>query len=485
MRVEIPDLLRIEPTDQNPRQVRDMTVDLGVSAFLRIVFGKSAVAVSLPGYRNLNLLLQNPYAEKSVIRFRQDIFNEIFLRSLEGSLDHIASRLSFCSSPIRKYPNESVSQYSLREENELRERVEKFRTAIESLNSILEGTESEGLQQLHKLARDIEDSEEFQEIEQRLKEYAQASRKYNSPFASWIFAGRVKSKYEAALREKEERFSFLKERLKLRDLEDQLKVYTTVVKFFRNLNVKGVDVCSPRILDSHQRSAEITDAVNPVLASVKGDGVVPNDARYSPDRNVYIITGPNNGGKTTYARTVGLLCLLAHAGFYVSAKSAEISLLDSIFTHFIKSDDLVKGDGRYAAELRKVKRVFEKATPYSLVILDEPCSGTSHQEGVEQSMILLTGFHKLGCAAYFVTHMHDIARRVEEGSLPAAANLSVGISFDNGKPVLDYKIRYSAGQRSYGIELAEAMGLGSKQLDSLIRDRIQNGELPPDITRIN
>jgi len=242
LRVEIPDLLRIEPTDQNPRQVRDMTVDLGVSAFLRIVFGKSAVAVSLPGYRNLNLLLQNPYAEKSVIRFRQDIFNDIFLRSLEGSLDHIASRLSFCSSPIRKYPNESVSQYSLREENELRERVEKFRTAIESLNSILEGTESEGLQQLHKLARDIEDSEEFQEIEQRLKEYAQASRKYNSPFASWIFAGRVKSKYEAALREKEERFSFLKERLKLRDLEDQLKVYTTVVKFFRNLNVKGVDV---------------------------------------------------------------------------------------------------------------------------------------------------------------------------------------------------------------------------------------------------
>ena len=218
---------------------------------------------------------------------------------------------------------------------------------------------------------------------------------------------------------------------------------------------------------------------------MKGDGVVPNDVRYSTDRNVYVITGPNNGGKTTYARTVGLLCLLAHAGFYVSAKSAEISLLDSIFTHFIKSDDLVKGDGRYAAELRKVKRVFEKATPYSLVILDEPCSGTSHQEGVEQSMILLTGFHKLGCAAYFVTHMHDIARRVEEGSLPAAANLSVGISFDNGKPVLDYKIRYSAGQRSYGIELAEAMGLGSKQLDSLIRDRIQNGELPPDITRIN
>ena len=483
LQIQIPDLLRTEPTDQDSRQLRDTFIDLGAGSFLRLVCGKSVTAASLPGYHNLSLLLQNPYTDKWVVKSRQDMFHEIFQKSLEDMLDNNAAKLSFCSSPIRKYPNESNSQYLMREETELRERIEKFKTAIESLKSMLQDAESEGLRQIHKFAVEIWYSEEYQEMEQRLREYMQASRKYNSFFASWIFAGRFKSKHEPILREKEERFSFLRQRVKLKDLEDQIKPYTIVVRFFRKLSKDGINVCLPKLLNSSERSANINGAVNPVLAVVKGDETIPNDARYSPDRNIFVITGPNNGGKTTFARTVGLLCLLAHAGFYVSAKSAEISLLDGIFTHFVRSDDLVKGAGRYAVELRKVKGIFEKATPASLVVLDEPCSGTSHQEGLEQSMILLRAFHKLGCAVYFVTHMHEIAQRIEASSLYAAGNLSVGISFDNGKPVLDYKIREGAGKKSYGIELAEAMGLGAEQLDGLIRSRIENGELPAEIIR--
>ncbi|MFC1717313.1 hypothetical protein ACFL6S_26880 [Candidatus Poribacteria bacterium] len=329
------------------------------------------------------------------------------------------------------------------------------------------------------------ESEGFQEIEERFREYIEASRKFHSVFVSWFLPRRVRAKYESVLQEKAERFTFLQERMKLNALEDQIKVYTTVVRFFRKLSDGGVDVCLPDLLDSSQRCSNITGAVNPILAAIKGDKVVPNDAYYSPDRNIYVITGPNNGGKTTFARTVGLLCLLAHAGFYVPAASAEISMLDNVFTHFVRSDDLSKGEGRYATELRKVKGIFEEATPYSLVILDEPCSGTSHQEGVEQSMILLKGFHKLGAAVYFVTHMHDVAQRVESGSLRAAANLSVGVSFDTGKPIFDYRVREGASQKSYGMELAESMGLGSEQLDNLIRSRIESGELPPDVTRMS
>lgn len=489
MIIEIPDLLRIEPIDQDSagaspsRQIRDLTIDLGINTFLRLVFGKSAVAASLPGYRNLNSLLKNPYAHKSVVSFRQEMFHEIFQRKLEDPLDRNAGKLSFCSSPIMKYPNESNSQYLMREETELRERVEEFKTAIESFHSILENTESYGLREIYKFAVGIEYSDEYKEIDQRLLQYIYAARKLNSFSASWVFGKRRRSRYQEMLREKEENLIFLKERVKLKELEDQIKPYTTAVRFFRQLQQDGTDVCLPKILDASQRSGRITGAVNPILAVVKGGEVVPNDASYSPDRNIHVITGPNNGGKTTYARTVGLLCLLAHAGFYVTARSAEISLLDGIFTHFIRSDDLTKGDGRYAAELRKVKRIFEKATPASLVILDEPCSGTSHQEGVEQSMILLRAFHKMGCAVYFVTHMHEIARRIETSSLHAAANLSVGISFENGKPLLDYTIREGAGQKSYGLELAEAMGLGSEQLDKLIRSRIENGELPAEVIR--
>ena len=81
--------------------------------------------------------------------------------------------------------------------------------------------------------------------------------------------------------------------------------------------------------------------------------------------------------------------------------------------------------------------------------------------------------------------MHEIARRIVEKSVHGMANLSVGIRFDNGEPIFDYKIFEGAGQKSYGVELAETLGLGSKQLDSLIRKRVEIGELPSSDTRLS
>jgi DNA mismatch repair ATPase MutS len=484
--VQIPDLLKISPTNQEPNQIKDFTIDLEIDAFLSEIFGRPAIlARTFPGHSDLRSLLQNSFAEKAVVEFRQGIFDEIYQRSLERRLDHIASDLSFSASDIPKYPDESPSQYLTRQEAELGERVDRFKTAIESLDSLLRDATSNGLQQLHRFATNIRKSEEFQEIEQRFKEYVQSCRKSDSSFWTRIISKHVKSKYELIRKEKEERFKFLQERSKLKEFENQIKVYTTVARFFRKLTGIGADICLPKMLDSRQRCAKIIDVINPILAAIKGNGVVPNDIYYSPDKDIYVITGPNNGGKTTFVKTIGLAVLLAHAGFYISAKSAEISVVDNIFTQFVKPGDLAKGEGRYFAELRRIKTIFEKATPYSLAILDEPCSGTSNEEGVEQSIIILEGFYKLGCTVYFITHMHEIARRIAGNSLRGMANLSVGIEFNDGRPIFDYKIREGTGQKSYGVELAETIGLGSKQLDRLIRKRAAKGELPSGDTRIN
>ena len=484
--IQIPDLLKIRPINQEPNQIKDITIDLEIDAFLSEVFGRSSIlARSFPGYYNLRSLLQNPFAEKAVVEFRQDIFDEIYQKSLDRPLDHIVSELSFSASDIPKYPDESPSQYLARQEAELGERVNRFKTAIESLDSLLKDAKSNGLQQAHRFAIDIKNSAEFQEIDQRLIEYIQSCRKSDSSFWTRIMSKRIKPEYELMHKGKEERFRFLKERLKLKDLENQIKVYTTIASFFRKLSGVGVDICLPKMLEPRQRCAKIIDVINPILAAIKGDGVVPNDIYYSPDKNIYVITGPNNGGKTTFAKTIGLTVLLAHAGFYISAKSAEISVVDNIFTQFVKPGDLAKGEGRYFAELRRIKAIFEKAMPHSLVILDEPCSGTSNEEGVEQSMIILEGFYKLGCTVYFITHMHEIAQRIVVNSLRGMANLSVGIEFNDGKPIFDYKICEGPGQKSYGIELAETIGLGSKQLDNLIRKRATRGELPSGETRIS
>ena len=486
LHAQIPDLLTIRPTNQEPNQIKDFTIDLEIDAFLSEVFGRSAIlARTFPGHSDLRSLLQNPFAEKAVIEFRQGIFDEIYQRSLERRLDHIASDLSFSASDIPKYPDESPSQYLARQEAELGERVDRFKTAIESLDSLLRDATSNGLQQLHRFATNIRKSEEFQEIEQRFKEYIQSCRKSESSFWTRIMSKRIKPRYELMRKEKEERFKFLQERSKLKEFENQIKVYTTVARFFRKLTSIGVDICLPKMLDSHQRCSEIKDIINPILAAIKGEGVVPNDIYYSPDKDIYVITGPNNGGKTTFVKTIGLAVLLAHAGFYISAKSAEISVVDNIFTQFVKPGDLAKGEGRYFAELRRIKTIFEKAMPYSLVILDEPCSGTSNEEGVEQSIIILEGFYKLGCTVYFITHMHEIAQRIAGNSLRGMANLSVGIEFNDGKPIFDYKIREGTGQKSYGVELAETIGLGAKQLDKLIRKRAARGELPSGDARIS
>ena len=153
LNVQIPDLLKIRPTNQEPNQIKDFTIDLEIDAFLSEVFGRSAVlARTFAGYDNLRSLLQNPFAEKAVVEFRQGIFDEIYQGSLEGPLDHIVSDLSFSASDIPKYPDESPSQYLARQEAELGERVNRFKAAIESLDSLLKDAKSNGLQQVHRFA---------------------------------------------------------------------------------------------------------------------------------------------------------------------------------------------------------------------------------------------------------------------------------------------------------------------------------------------
>ena len=282
LNVQIPDLSKIKSTNQEPNQIKDFTIDLEIDVFLSEVFGKSSIlARSSPGYYNLRALLQNPFAEKAVVEFRQGIFDEIYQGSLEAPLDHIVSDLSFSASEIPKYPDESPSQYLARQEAELGDRVNRFKAAIESLDALLKDAKSDGLQQVHKFATDIKESEEFQETDQRLNEYIQSCRKSDSSFWARIMSKRIKSKHELMRNEKEERFKFLKERSKLKELENQIKVYTTVARFFRKLSGIGVDLCLPKMLDSRHRCAKITDVINPILAAIKGNEVVPNDIHYN------------------------------------------------------------------------------------------------------------------------------------------------------------------------------------------------------------
>ena len=256
-------------------------------------------------------------------------------------------------------------------------------------------------------------------------------------------------------------------------LLNPLDFYAGIAEYFVKLKERGFDICRPALLPMYERKMAVINARNPLLLEAKNDGskVISNDITYTPDKNMFVITGPNNGGKTTYVTTIGLIQLMSQKGLFVPAESAEVSFVDCIYTHFVSPDDITKGEGRYRNELRRIKDILEVATPYSLVILDEPCGGTSYEEGCRQSLVLLDGFHQLGTTTYFTTHMHPVATEIETKRFPAARNLSVESRYDGKKLVYTYKVREGASGKSYGEEIAKEVGLVSESIEKMLTKR--------------
>ena len=251
-----------------------------------------------------------------------------------------------------------------------------------------------------------------------------------------------------------------------------LDFYTAFAEFFQGLSARGWSLCQPEIVACSARTLEVKGACNPLLAGRGGEtAVVPNDISQTPRSNLFVLTGANNGGKTTFVKTVGLVQLLAQKGLPVPAEQARVSLVDGIYTHFVAPDDITKGEGRYRNELRRIRQILERATPFSLVILDEPCGGTDHQEGQRQSVVLLRGLHTLGAATYFTTHMHEVAAAVEAGDFAAAVNLRVECRREAGALRYSYRILPGAAGRSYGEEIAREVGLFEAEVMRMIRSR--------------
>lgn len=253
--------------------------------------------------------------------------------------------------------------------------------------------------------------------------------------------------------------------------------YCGFANYFVQLRERGFEISRPALLSQTERRMKVTNARNPLLMEARNNGhkVVPNDIEYNGKTNLFVITGPNNGGKTTYVKTVGLIQLMAQSGLFVPARSAEVSFVDGIYTHFVAPDDITKGEGRYRNELRRMKDIFGKATPYSLVILDEPCGGTSYEEGQRQSLVLLDGFHKLGAATYFTTHMHPLTKEVDNGRYPAGRNFQVECADDREKLSYTYRLIPGSSGKSYGEEIAREIGVRPENIAEVMKIRAEQG----------
>ena len=214
--------------------------------------------------------------------------------------------------------------------------------------------------------------------------------------------------------------------------------------------------CRPAMVDGPRLS--LVGARHPVLEAILRERFVPNDCRLGIDGGTLaLITGPNMAGKSTYIRQVALAVLLAHAGSFVPAESAEIGLVDRIFTRIGASDELHSGQSTFMVEMTETANILHHATPRSLVILDEIGRGTSTLDGLSLAWAIAETLADRGCRTLFATHYHEITSLADR--LPAVTNLHVAVREWEDRVIFLHRILPGRTDRSYGIHVARLAGL--------------------------
>ncbi|WP_025294375.1 DNA mismatch repair protein MutS [Sphingomonas sanxanigenens] len=217
--------------------------------------------------------------------------------------------------------------------------------------------------------------------------------------------------------------------------------------------------CLPAFAD--HPCLEIEGGRHPVVeASLAraGDRFVANDCKLSPERRLWLVTGPNMGGKSTFLRQNALIAVLAQAGSYVPAARARLGLVDRLFSRVGASDNLARGRSTFMVEMVETAAILAQATPQSLVILDEVGRGTSTYDGLAIAWAVVEAVHETNrCRCLFATHYHELTRLAER--LDGLSLHHVRAREWKGDLVLLHEISDGPADRSYGLAVAKLAGL--------------------------
>jgi DNA mismatch repair protein MutS len=216
--------------------------------------------------------------------------------------------------------------------------------------------------------------------------------------------------------------------------------------------------CRPELNDSLR--LVIKDGRHPVLdQSLVEEKFVPNDTELDAETiRMAIVTGPNMAGKSTYIRQVALIVLMAQMGSFVPAESAEVGLVDRIFTRVGASDDLARGQSTFMVEMNETANIINNASERSLVILDEIGRGTSTFDGLSIAWSVAEFLHdKIKSRTLFATHYHELTKLAEDRK--GVCNLNVAVREWNEQIIFLRKIIPGGADKSYGIQVARLAGL--------------------------
>jgi len=208
-------------------------------------------------------------------------------------------------------------------------------------------------------------------------------------------------------------------------------------------------------------SLKIIDGRHPVVeTTLQGDRFVANDVILEEGELIRVITGPNMSGKSTFLRQVALIVLMAQIGSYVPAASAEIGVVDRIFTRIGAQDEIHAGQSTFMVEMIETANILNHATSRSLLILDEIGRGTSTYDGLSIAWSVVEYIHnhpRLRARTFFATHFHELTQLSE--LLPGVRNYNVAVSENGTQVIFLHKIIPGGADRSYGIHVAQLAGI--------------------------
>lgn len=257
-----------------------------------------------------------------------------------------------------------------------------------------------------------------------------------------------------------ELFSQLREAVKahipaLQELGRQLAALDVFVAFAQDAEEKNY--CRPSF--SSKNEIAVKNGRHPVVEAVLPAGsYIPNDLVMDEDTSIYLITGPNMSGKSTYMRQLALIAIMAQIGSFVPADSAKLPVFDQVFTRIGATDDLYSGKSTFMVEMSEANEALQHASSRSLVLFDEIGRGTATYDGMALAGAIIKYLHdKVGAKTLFATHYHELTELDE--TLPHLKNIHVGATEENGQLIFLHKILPGPADQSYGIHVAKLAGL--------------------------
>jgi DNA mismatch repair ATPase MutS len=275
-------------------------------------------------------------------------------------------------------------------------------------------------------------------------------------------------------------------------LEPEIAFYLGALNLIGQMRSCGLDMCKPEYVSKEDRVFIVEGIYNINLALIMHykqpyayltSMIVTNNVDFSKNGRIFILTGPNRGGKTTYTQCIGLTQILFQLGMFIPASKARISPVDMICTHFPVEEKPDSNLGRLGEESKRLSEIFKKATRYSLVLLNESLSSTSPGESLYIAKEIVAALKLLGVRAIFATHLHDLALNLDSFNknipgdskvLSIVSGVDMGETGNNSKDSAMRTYKIIPGPplgKSYARDIATRYGISFEKLVNTLKER--------------